>query len=141
MFAPDDPGFCSDRSEPPPNIVIATPLASYAQINDDGGIETVTSIRIEEVLKGEGLGDSLTVVEPGGEYGGRATVIPGVPRFATSERALLFLMRTGGDRWAVAELARPMHVPCSRCARAAGAPLPPKPLFRRAVENWACKRV
>src|SRR5690348_2689015 len=66
-------------------IVIATPLASYTQINDDGGIETVTPIRIEEVLKGGDIGDSLTVVEPGGEYDGRATVIPGVPRFMPSE--------------------------------------------------------
>ncbi len=85
-------------------IVIATPLASYTQINDEGGIETVTPIRIEEALKSEGLGDSLTIVEPGGEYDGRVTVIPGVPRFTTSERTLLFLVRTGRDRWAVAEL-------------------------------------
>ena len=85
-------------------IVIATPLASYTQINDEGGIETVTPIRIEEALKGEGLGDSLAIVEPGGEYDGRVTVISGVPRFTTSERTLLFLMRTGRDRWAVAEL-------------------------------------
>src|SRR3954452_4863155 len=86
-------------------IVIATPLASFTQINDEGGIETVTPIRIEEVLKGAGIGDSLNVVEPGGEYDGRATVIPGVPRFTTSERTLLFLARTGRDRWAVTELA------------------------------------
>jgi len=86
-------------------IVIAMPLASYTQIDDQGGIETVTPIRIEEVLKGAGIGDSLTVVEPGGEYDGRATVIPGVPRFNTSERMLLFLVRTGRDRWAVTELA------------------------------------
>jgi hypothetical protein len=85
-------------------IVIATPLASYTQVNNEGGIETVTPIRIEETLKGEGLGDSLTIVEPGGEYDGRVTVIPGVPRFTTSERTLLFLVRTGRDRWAVAEL-------------------------------------
>jgi hypothetical protein len=86
-------------------IVIATPLASYTQINDEGGIETVTPIRVEEVLKGTGIGESLAVVEPGGEHDGRATVIPGVPRFTTSEHTLLFLVRTGRDRWAVTELA------------------------------------
>ncbi len=85
-------------------IVIATPLASYTQINDEGGIETVTPIRVEEVLKGAGIGESLTIIEPGGEYDSRATVIPGVPRFSTSERTLLFLVRTGRDRWAVTEL-------------------------------------
>lgn len=86
-------------------IVIATPLASYTQVNDEGGIETVTPLRIEEALKGEGFGDSLTVIEPGGEYRGRATIIPGVPSFASRERTLLFLVRTGRDRWAVSEIA------------------------------------
>src|SRR5258708_1117308 len=85
-------------------IVIATPLASYTQINDEGGIETVTPIRVEEVLKGEGVGESPTIVEPGGEYHGRAMVIPGIPRFAESERSLLFLTRTGRERWAVTEI-------------------------------------
>ena len=85
-------------------VVIATPLASYTQINDDGGIETVTPIRVEEVLKGADIGESPIVVEPGGEYHGRAMVIPGVPRFAESERSLLLLTRTGRARWAVTEI-------------------------------------
>src|SRR4051794_14129458 len=58
-------------------IVIATPLSSYTQLTDEGGVETVTPVRIEEVLKGEELGDLLTVVEPGGEYHGRSTIISG----------------------------------------------------------------
>ncbi|MEA2416206.1 MAG: hypothetical protein QOI58_2863 [Thermoanaerobaculia bacterium] len=85
-------------------IVIATPLASFTQRSDDGGIETVTPVRIEEVLKGQRIPMSITVVEPGGEYRGEAQLIPGVPRFNTSERTLLFLTRIGGSRWVVTEI-------------------------------------
>jgi hypothetical protein len=86
-------------------IVIATPVTSYTQLNAEGGIETVTPIRVEEVIKGRNVSESLNIVEPGGEYQGRAMVIPGVPRFETSERVVLFIVRTGRDRWAVAEIA------------------------------------
>jgi hypothetical protein len=86
-------------------IVVATPLTSYTQLNAEGGIETVTPVRVEEVIKGRNVGQLLTLVEPGGEYQGRSTVIPGIPRFETSERVVLFIVRTGRDRWAVAEIA------------------------------------
>ncbi len=85
-------------------IVIATPLSSYTQINEEGGIETVTTIRVEETLKGDGVIQSPTIVEPGGEYHGRALAIPGVPRFEESERSLLLLTRTGSGHWAVTEI-------------------------------------
>lgn len=85
-------------------IVIASALTSYTQLNDDGGIETVTPMSVEEVIKGSRLGSTLTVAEPGGEYDGRATVIPGVPRFEPGRRMLLFLSYIGQDRWAVTEL-------------------------------------
>src|SRR3954470_10638589 len=86
-------------------IVIAVPLSSFAQENGQRGIETVTTMRLEEVLKGPDIGPSFTVVEPGGEYHGRAQLIAGVPRFAASERVLLFLVRTGSDQWVVSEIA------------------------------------
>ena len=86
-------------------IVVGTALSSFTQINDAGGIETVTSVQVQEVLKGQGLGETLTIVEPGGEHAGSVQFIPGVPRFNTSERSLFFLSRTGSDRWAVSELA------------------------------------
>ncbi|MEA2163626.1 MAG: hypothetical protein QOK37_1753 [Thermoanaerobaculia bacterium] len=85
-------------------IVIATPLTSFTRLSEEGGIETVTPIRVEEVLKGRTPGDTLNIVEPGGEYDGKAMIIAGVPRFENSERTLLFLMRTGTDRWAVCEV-------------------------------------
>jgi len=85
-------------------IVVGSALTSYSQINDDGGIETVTPISVEEVIKGVGFGSTLVVVEPGGAYEGRATAIAGVPRFVEGDRMLLLLNNVGRDRWAVTEL-------------------------------------
>lgn len=84
-------------------IVIANAAYSASRLNHDGGIETVTQMFVEEVIKGNPTG-SLTVVEPGGAYGSAATAIPGVPRFVPGQRMLLFLRSVGPDRWAVADL-------------------------------------
>jgi hypothetical protein len=84
-------------------IVIANAAYSASRPNGDGGIETVTQMFVEEVIKGNPTG-SLTLVEPGGTYGGSSTAIPGVPQFIPGQRLLLFLLRTGPNRWAVADL-------------------------------------
>ncbi|HEY2829032.1 MAG TPA: hypothetical protein VGJ88_02875, partial [Thermoanaerobaculia bacterium] len=84
-------------------IVIANTAYSASRPNGDGGIETVTQMFVEEVIKGNPTG-SLTVVEPGGTYGRFSTAIPGVPQFVPGQRLLLFLRSTGPDRWAVADL-------------------------------------
>jgi hypothetical protein len=85
-------------------IVVAGALASYSILNRAGGIETVTPISIEEVIKGGVAGSTVNVVEPGGAYDGKAMLIAGVPRFAEGRRMLLFLMKTGEDRWSVLDL-------------------------------------
>src|SRR5204863_67101 len=82
-------------------IVVAGALASYSILNRAGGIETVTPISIEEIIKGGVAGSTVNVVEPGGVYDGKAMLIAGVPRFAEGRRMLLFLMKTGEDRWNV----------------------------------------
>lgn len=84
--------------------VIATALTSYSILNEAGGIETVTPISIEEVIKGNLTGSTVNVVEPGGVYEGQSMLIAGVPRFAEGRRMLLFLMKTGKDRWSVLDL-------------------------------------
>ena len=84
-------------------IVIGSILSSYPQLNADNGIETVTVFSIEETIKGMATG-TINVVEPGGEFGRRATVLAGVPRFEEGKRVLLFLSRTGTNRWAVTQL-------------------------------------
>lgn len=84
--------------------VIATALTSYSILNETGGIDTVTPVSVEEVIKGNVAGSTVNVVEPGGVYDGKSMLIAGVPRFAEGRRMLLFLMKTGKDRWSVLDL-------------------------------------
>ena len=86
-------------------IVIATASSSRPQLNARGSVETVTSLSIEQVLKGAFIQSSVDIHEPGGIYGDRAVLIPGVPHFEPGERLLLFLSRTPNGGWAVSDLA------------------------------------
>src|SRR5947207_4049614 len=87
-------------------IVVAEAVTSYPQANDAGGIETVTVLSVEEVVKGmyRISSDTVEVHEPGGELDGSATIIAGVPRFTAGERVIAFLSRTPQHTWAVTEL-------------------------------------
>ena len=86
-------------------IVIGNALLSYARTTAAGGIETVTPLSIETVIKGTVLDQTIDVVEPGGVLDRRAMLIAGVPRFSEGARMLLFLTKTGQDRWSVTEIA------------------------------------
>ncbi|MEA2336093.1 MAG: Matrixin, partial [Thermoanaerobaculia bacterium] len=86
-------------------IVVGSALTSYAAETANGGIETVTSVSIEEVVKGRLTASAIDVVEPGGEVRGRLSIVAGAPQFAPGRRTLLFLMRTGPNRWSVLDLA------------------------------------
>jgi hypothetical protein len=85
-------------------IVVGTAIDSYAQWSADGGVETLTVFSISEVIKGD-VSPTINIVEPGGSIDGVTVVIAGVPQFASGEKALLFLRKTGTGRWAVADLA------------------------------------
>ncbi|HEX8155039.1 MAG TPA: hypothetical protein VF698_18035, partial [Thermoanaerobaculia bacterium] len=84
-------------------IVVATALDSYTRLDENGAIDTVTNLTVEEVIKGSIKGSTLEIHEPGGIYKDRITMIPGVPRFNDGARMLLFLVHTEGG-WRVAEL-------------------------------------
>ncbi len=84
-------------------IVVATAGKSVAQLNREGGIETVTSMTVEENIKGF-VPALFEVHEPGGEYGGIITAIPGIPRFAEGDRMLLLLTRNPEQQWVVTEI-------------------------------------
>lgn len=86
-------------------IVIGSALSSYARASDDGGIETVTPFSVEELIRGDVVATTIDVVEPGGVLNGRATILSGIPRFREGTRLLLFLTKTGTDRWSVTEIA------------------------------------
>src|SRR5947199_598197 len=75
-------------------IVVGSVLGSYCQRTATGGIETVTTFSVEEVVKGSPSSAELEIHEPGGSIGDTATLIPGVPRFMDGERDILFLLRT-----------------------------------------------
>jgi hypothetical protein len=85
-------------------IVVGSALTSYTQLTPQGGVETVTPFSVSRVINGAGVPSVLNVVEPGGSYRDVHMLIAGVPRFNEGDRMLLFLKRTGMDRWAVAEL-------------------------------------
>jgi hypothetical protein len=85
-------------------IVIGSALSSHTQLNADGGIETVTIVSVEEVLKGSIESDAFELYEPGGVYKDQAKVIPGVPRFNDGDRYILFLMQNGDGKWRVLDL-------------------------------------
>ncbi len=84
-------------------VVIGSALSSYTRLSPQNTIETVTSLSIEETIKGAVTG-TINIVEPGGQLGRRATLLAGVPRFDDGKRMLLLLTNTGPDQWAVTEL-------------------------------------
>jgi hypothetical protein len=84
-------------------IVIASALASRTEVNDDR-IVTVTTMSIEEVLKGDVANDAIEVYEPGGFYKDRLMMLPGVPRFKDGDRYLLFLTASDDGRWHALDL-------------------------------------
>lgn len=85
-------------------IVVGTVLGSYTQLTPAGGIETVTTLTVEETLKGADLGSQVTIHEAGGAFGDRITVIPGMPRFTDGQRVVALLARTPQHTFAIAEL-------------------------------------
>jgi hypothetical protein len=86
-------------------VVVASALSSHTELNENNLIETVTTISVEDVLKGSVPADVFAIKEPGGEYEGRITTIPGVPRFRDGGRYVLFLIRTDHGVWRVLNLA------------------------------------
>lgn len=89
-------------------VVVGTAETSYTRLNAAGGIETVTELKADEVLKGRRLAKNakILVVEPGGKHGDQILSIPSVPRFRDGERVLLMLSpaKKSGE-WAVTNLA------------------------------------
>jgi Ig-like domain CHU_C associated len=93
--------FLVDHSEA---IVVATVIESAVRASETYGIETVTSARIEEAIKGP-LDGTIDIVEPGGRVGDTMRVISGVPKFENGERLLLMLLPAHDGGWVVLDLA------------------------------------
>lgn len=86
-------------------VVIGTAQTSVSRINIRGGIETATSFRVEEVLKGTlDMAAPLEIVAMGGALGSTSLIVPGSPRFAAGERSLLFLARMKNGSWTTVDM-------------------------------------
>lgn len=80
------------------NLVAGSALIVVGQVERvasarlaNGRVVTQAEVRVDESLKGQVPGGRILVTEPGGQVGGVTVSIPGVPRFTTGERTLLFL--------------------------------------------------
>jgi hypothetical protein len=78
------------------DIVIATGVTSVVERNEQGGIVTRSTLRVEEVLKGpRAVGGHLVLTERGGVLGHSVQHIPGTPAYRSGERYLVFTESNG----------------------------------------------
>jgi hypothetical protein len=89
-------------------IVIARAMETHAE-EVHGGVTTVTTFALEDVLKGDvSLREDLIVREPGGvletKTGTKASFFSGAPRFTEGDHVLLFVKKIAGGEYAVADL-------------------------------------
>jgi Dual-action HEIGH metallo-peptidase len=86
-------------------IVVGTAGASYTRVAPGGWIETVTSMTVDEAIKGTAANATIDVVELGGVAGGRGYFVPGAPRYDAGERVLLFLETNDRGEWVAKNMA------------------------------------
>ncbi|HKS22145.1 MAG TPA: M57 family metalloprotease [Thermoanaerobaculia bacterium] len=86
-------------------IVVATAGASYTRFAPGGWIETVTSMTIDEAIKGATANATIDVVELGGVLGDRGYYVSGAPRYDAGERVLLFLETNDRGEWVAKNMA------------------------------------
>jgi hypothetical protein len=85
-------------------VVVARALTSYVEDTDAHGIETVTVLAIEDVLKGDlSTGAEVKVRVTGGVLRKKARLVPGAPRFEDGERVVVFLNRLESGDYGVSD--------------------------------------
>jgi len=81
-------------------IAVATAGDSSARWAPGGWIETVTTLRIDEPIKGPlQTGQAIEVTELGGVIGSIGYIVAGAPRYTPGERVLLFLETNDRGQW------------------------------------------
>src|ERR1043166_1723728 len=78
FLVPDDAALV-DASKA---IIVATAGESRGRFAPGGWIETVTTLHVDEVIKGSFAGDAIDVVELGGVAGSIGYAVAGAPRYA-----------------------------------------------------------
>src|SRR2546423_4160795 len=86
-------------------IVVATAAESRGRFAAGGWIETVTTLHVDEVIKGSLALDAIDVVELGGAVGNVGYAVAGAPRYDTGERVLLFLETNDRGEWVAKNMA------------------------------------
>ena len=95
LAAPDD-----EMIRSAPAIVVATAGPSHVRRAPGGWLETVTSMHVEEGIKGPlRAGDTFDIVELGGVLDGRGFFAVGAPQYPAGERALILLDHTDRGDW------------------------------------------
>jgi len=81
-------------------IVVATAGDSHSRWAPGGWIETVTTLRVDEAIKGPiATGDVIEVTELGGGVGDIHYIVPGSPSYEPGHRFLLFLETNDRGEW------------------------------------------
>src|SRR5438105_6238231 len=87
-------------------VVIATAGESRSQWTSGGWIETVTTMRVDEAIRGLlHDGDTFEVRELGGTVGTMSYIVPGAPQYARGVRVLLFLETNDRGAWCAKNMA------------------------------------
>src|SRR4051794_13615174 len=110
VFAIAAPSFAITYIVPPDRfeieraraIVVGRVVGSHAEASSFG-IETVTSIALDEFIKGNPA-NIVDVHTPGGIVDGEARIVPGVPTFADGERVLLLLDHRDDGAYVITDL-------------------------------------
>jgi len=110
VFAIAAPSFAITYIVPPDRveierasaIVVGRVLGSHAHASRFG-IETVTTIALEEAIKGN-PGSVVEIHTPGGTLDGETRVVPGVPTFVDGERVLLLLYQRDDGAYTISNL-------------------------------------
>ncbi|HKO58345.1 MAG TPA: M57 family metalloprotease [Thermoanaerobaculia bacterium] len=95
LVAPDDEMIRAARA-----VVVVTAGPSHVRRAPGGWLETVTTMRVEEGIKGPlHDGDTFEIVELGGVLDGVGFFAAGAPRYAEGERSLILLDLTDRGDW------------------------------------------
>jgi len=86
-------------------IVLATAGESHARWAPGGWIETVTTLHVEETIKGSIATNDIDVTELGGLIGTTGYAVAGAPQYAPGERMLLFLEHNDRGEWVAKNMA------------------------------------
>lgn len=87
-------------------IAVITAGEGHSQRADGGWIETITTLHIDEAIKGDiESGTTIDVAELGGVAGDLGYIVAGSPQFARGERALVFLQHDDRGNWTTKAMA------------------------------------